>query len=236
MIALGVVLAVLVAVNLIRIGVQLEYSVEGIALDLRICCWNLHILPPREKTEAELLKAEKKKAKAAARKEEKARQKKEKEEKRAAEAAAMRAEREAAGERQPEEPPVKKGGKLDLILSAVPPAFDAIGTFLRHLRFSKLKIYFTSAGDDPFNTVMTYGRVSAVMGVLTPILESMKIRDRDLRSFVDLEQKEPAVYVFLRVGMALWEYVYIVLRLGCKFLVRYLRRKKRSREKAAERA
>ena len=228
------ILLFLVLLNLIRIGARLEYSADGVLLELRIFCFSIRILPKKEKTEEELhkeaLKKEKKEAKKAAKEAEEEKKRQREAEKEAGEETGT-----AEEEKKPENPP-KRGGKLDLILSAVPAAFDALGTFLRHLEVSELKVYYGVAGDDPYDSEMTFGYVSAAMGVLTPLFDSLHIADRDFRTALDLRATEPTIYLNVLLDMAVWEYVYIVLRLGVKFLVRYLKRRKLSRVKAAERA
>ena len=89
------ILLFLVLLNLIRIGARLEYSADGVLLELRIFCFSIRILPKKEKTEEELhkeaLKKEKKEAKKAA-KEAEEEKKRERE-----------AEKEAGGRRAGEE-------------------------------------------------------------------------------------------------------------------------------------
>ena len=220
-------LGILIAINLIRIGVEIEYS-ETAAVRVRIAGINMQVVPARVLSEEELEKKNRKKQKADEKKARKAEKKRLKEEKKRL--------KENKEQSEPEkEAGQKKGGALDIVLSVLPPVFQALGGFIRRLDVTQLTVYYTAAGDDPFDTVMSYGYVNAGMGALTPFLERMKIRNRDLRTYIDMNISKPLVYIKARIGMALWEYVYIVLRLVVSFVVRYIKRMISKRRKEAER-
>ena len=225
-----IVIGILLIINLIRIGVWCEYSDSGFALALKVSCFNIKFLPAKPKTPEEIEASKLKKAQRA----EKARLKKEKKKAKEEEKKLKRAEKIANGEILTEEAQ-KKGGALDIVLSAISPGFDAVGTFFRHLKIKRLRVYYTSAGDDPFDAIMTYGGISAGVSVLNAYFYSLNVKERDFRSYIDLTADKPRVYIEAQLGMHLWEYIYIVLRLVVKFLVRYIKRTVHSRRQAAER-
>ncbi len=229
-----IVIGILLVINLIRFGVRVEYSADGLALDIVVAGHRIRILPSTPKTPEEIKAADEKKARDKARKAEK---KAAKEAAKAAREEKERQKRLKSGEPEPEEEEEskKKGGALDLVLAAVPPVFDAIGTFVRHIHIDDLAVYYTSAGDDPFDTVMNFGYVSAGMGVLTPILNGLKVKNRDLRCDVDFSLDKPVIYIRAALNIAVWEILYVVFRLVAKFLSRYIKRTMNSRRRAAER-
>ena len=229
---------VLLAIGLIRIGVRCEYSSEGFALWLRIGGFRLQILPAKPKTPEQIEAARKKKAekeaqKAAKKAEKKAAKAAEKEAKEKARQAAIAAGEPVADEW--EEKRKKIGGAVDIVFAALPAAFDAVGTFFCRLTIDELTVWYTAAGDDPFDTVMGYGYASAGMGAITPILDRLNVKNRDLRSGIDMTLDKPIIYIKAGLYLRVWEYLYIVLRLAAKFIARFVKRKQKARHKAAER-
>jgi len=238
MLGWAIAVGILLAIGLIRVGVRCEYSAEGFALWLRIGSLRVQVLPAKPKTPQQLEEEKKKKAekdaiKAAKKAEKKAAKAAEKEAKAKARQAAI-----AAGEPVPSEWDEKRrkiGGAVDLVAAALPTAFDAVGTFFARLTVDELTVWYTSAGDDPFDAVMGYGYVSAGMGVITPLLDKLKVKNRDLRSGIDMTLDKPVIYIKAGLHLRIWEGLYIVLRFAVKFVSRYISRKQRSRRKAAER-
>lgn len=114
----------------------------------------------------------------------------------------------------------QKPGALSILKALLPPVKKALSQVKRKILVNKLTVYYISGGTDAADTAITFGRVSAGMGVLLPILDgNFRIRKHDFRSGFDFQREEPYVYVNLRMSFAVWELVYI----GVGFLVSFLK-------------
>ena len=186
MIALAIVFAILLLIALLRFGVSVEYSEDGILVIARIGMLSLRVFPRK----IDLKKAERRAARKAARKARK--KKKEKIE-------------------LEEEPKAKKPGDLRTIIDLLLAVKTMLGRFKRKLLIKRLTIHFTAANEDPSKTAMTYGAASAGFSVIVPILErNFKIRRRDFLTNYDFSISKPLIYINAAVSIAVWEVIYIV--------------------------
>jgi len=93
----------------------------------------------------------------------------------------------------------------------LPAAKKALNRLRRRLLIKRLTVWYISAGTDPFNTAMMFGRVNTAYGIILPVLDkNFRIRRRDIRTTVDFDLDEPGVYLKAIISLAVWEAVYIV--------------------------
>jgi len=185
MIALGIIFAILLIIALLRFGVSVEYSSEGVTAFFHAGPFGMKIYPV-EKDPTKEEKNKRKKAEKKAKKEEKVKDK----------------------------PPFKMPGGLKGLLDMIPPLINMLGRFKRRLLIKNLTLHLTAAGDDAYKTAMTYGAASAGFGVLTPLLENnFRIKKRDFQVDVDFLSTEQKIYVKAAFSFAVWELFYITAAL-----------------------
>lgn len=185
MMTLAIVISVLIVIALLRFGVSVEYSSEGVIIKLRAGPFSIQIFPTKENPYKERKKTEKK------------------------------ALRDTRKKTKPKKEPVKKKpGMLSVVLDTLPLIKNMLDRVKRRLLIKKLIIHFTAAGDDPSKTAMIYGTASAVFGTLTPILENnFRIKRRDFQTNVDFINQEQKIYIYAIFSLAVWETLYIVFAL-----------------------
>lgn len=196
----GILALLIAALLLTRVGVTATYSEEGVELLAHFGLLHLRVYPRPEKSPEEKEKAEERRARRKKAKEEKKKKKK---------------------KTEPEE---KKGGTVKEILRLLPIIFDALGRLRRKLTINVLTLHFLAAGEDPFQTAMTFGRVSAGAGVLLPLLENaFTVKQRDIRTAVSFTETENRVYIRAKLTLAIGS----ILKIGLIFLMRYLQSDKK---------
>ena len=192
-----IILAVLVIISLLRFGAEFEYSAEGTFLNCVCGPVKIRLIPRTDKP-----KKEKKKKKEKADK-----QKKQKKTKKS----------EVAGE--------KKGGTLEKVKTVLPTVLRTVGRFFRHIQIDELTVRAYLTGDDPCDTALRYGYVSAGLGYLVPIIKrNFKVKKWNVSvmpSFTD--DTEETVYIKAKATIALWEIIYIILKLDFKAIFSILK-------------
>lgn len=126
------------------------------------------------------------------------------------------------------------GGKVSAIKSILPAVFDALGKLRHKLSVDELIVHYTVASDDPAESAILFGRVSAAIGAATPIIENaFKIKNRDIGVNVDFSLKDPIIYIRARFSLAIWEVLYIIYGPGKEFIKLLLAadKKKQKRDK-----
>ena len=94
-----------------------------------------------------------------------------------------------------------------VILKAIKNVFSR---FRRRLLVKQLVLYYTAAGDDAYKTAMSFGIASAAFSGIIPALEALfRIKNRDVREFVDFMDTKPRIYFKMIISLAVWEVFYI---------------------------
>jgi len=186
MIAWGIVIFVLIVIALLRFGVRVEYSADGVIVQLIAGPLSPKVYPVEKDSERD--------------------------EKRAKKKAAKKAKMEAKEKDKP--PKDKPGMSLNDFMDMLPFAFNMLGRLRRRLLISRLTLHFKVAGDDASKIAMTYGAANAAMGELIPILEnSFRIKRRDIRFETDFISDGQTIYANVAFSLAVWESMYIVAAL-----------------------
>jgi hypothetical protein len=184
MIALAIVVAALVLLAVTPVGVTVEYGEEGVRLSAFFGLIRIKIIGRKPE---KLEKKEKRERKKELKKAKKASVKKEK-------------------PKREKIPGSERGFKTYLNVG-----LTLLGRLRRKLTIHSLQIFYMAAGDDAYDTAMTFGRVSAGLGALTPILENnFKIKKRDFRTSVSFTERETKIYVNASLSLLLCEIFYIL--------------------------
>lgn len=191
-IILGVILLLLAAIAMMKVGVWLEYSADGFELKAKAGPFAIRILPRPPKKEG------KKKA--------------------------SRPKKPPKPPGEPETPKPRQGGLPTLALRLIPILAEAAGRFRRKLVIDRLWLSFTAGGAaDPAAAALLYGRVSAAMGMLVPLLEnSFQLKDRRFHSGVDFTAGTAALYLHAVLTIRVGQAVVLAVRCGWKCLRVYL--------------
>ncbi|MCL2201607.1 MAG: DUF2953 domain-containing protein [Oscillospiraceae bacterium] len=185
MIALAIVIAALLIIALLRFGVRVEYSSEGILGEIRIGPFSIKVYPMEKDPD--------------------------KEEKKALKKAEKKAKKDAAAK---DKPPKKMGLGLRDFMDMIAPVLKMLGRVRRRLLIKELTLHMTVAGDDASKIAMTYGAANAAIGELTPLLENnFRIKKRDIAFHPDFISEEQTIYANVIFSMAVWESLYIVFAL-----------------------
>lgn len=109
-------------------------------------------------------------------------------------------------------------------LEKLPPILGrALRRTGRSVRFQPLKVYVLVAGGDPADTALLYGRLEAALHGALPVLErAVRIRDRDVRLFLDFSAREMDVIADVGVSLRPGSLVWIALRAGGSLLKWFL--------------
>lgn len=191
MTALIIILAILLILALLRLGVYVSYSEDGVKLQVFAGPVRITLLPkdPNKKQKEKKPKTKKQKP--------------------------------AKTETKPTDND-KKGGAAQLILDLLPGIGSALGKFRRKLSIDILKIYFTSASDDPYKAAMNFGYSSAAFGTLTAFVRRFfKVKKLDMQSAVSFEIEKPIVYIEAQFSLAVWEIIHIAGGFGLFFIKIY---------------
>ncbi len=82
--------------------------------------------------------------------------------------------------------------------------FRLLKRFFRHLHIDRLRIYFLSAYDDPYDTAMAYGWAGTAMEALTALADG-RIRRLELHTELDFDSTQPRleahIVLYARLGV-----------------------------------
>ena len=109
-------------------------------------------------------------------------------------------------EKPPEEQTDKPKKKLSLnfnrdeLFGLVKAALKGFGKFGRKLKVDRFLLHYVAAGEDPYNTAMTYGYVNASLSALAPLCANrFTVRDCSVRTDVDFTAEKMS----LDIGIAM---------------------------------
>lgn len=219
-IILGVFLALLALILFIPVGVDLGNEGGQFHLSAKVSALLIQLIPKTEKKPKEEKNTKKKKKKKKS---------------------------EDEGE---EEPKPKKKRSLpfnrDELLELLQVVLKGIGRFGRAWHVDRFVLHYVAAGDDPYDTAMTYGTVNGILASLAPLCrERFRVRDCSVWTDVDFAADKTFLEFGLAMTITLWRILGVVNRLGfgaLRILIRSKRRKKREAkalkkaQKAAEAA
>ena len=133
---------------------------------------------------------------------------------------------EGDGRRGRKKPPRKKkegppppglggpGGSLALLRAFLPVAAKAAGGLRRRLQIDRLELDLTMAAADPAQAAMAYGSANALIGIIWPVIVNhITVRERQIRTAVDFQRDQPAVYLWAGFSLRLGQAVSLAVRI-----------------------
>lgn len=179
-IILGVIVGIIVLILVVPIGADINY--EGGELRVSAKLWKLLInVFPKEPADPDAPPKEKK---------------------------PKRIKKKKPKEPEEGEPAPKKKLKLDFtfdeIMALLKKLFKGLGTILT-IHVDRFMLHYVAAGDDPYDTAVTYNYVNAALSTLAPICaKKYRCRDTDVWTDIDFTREQ----MQLDVGIA------VTIRLG----------------------
>jgi len=105
-------------------------------------------------------------------------------------------------------------GSLNEFLESVKTILNALGRLRKRLLIKQLTLYYTSAGEDHFNTAMQFGAANIAVGTLIPqIKKNFRVKRLDLRTWFDFTSTEQKIYAKIIISIAVWEIFYVLFAL-----------------------
>lgn len=121
----------------------------------------------------------------------------------------------STGETTKEKVPLDKNE----LISIAKIGLKALGRLRRKLHVDYLRIRYTFATDDPFNTAMGFGYSSAALGAIMPLVENaFDIGERDIGTSFDFLGNKPVFDCWLTLTIQVWEVFYIAIAFGIDYL------------------
>ena len=189
MIVLLVIVAVLVLLLVMPFGVSARYVDGELGAAARVMCFNIKVLPRKEKPE--------KKKKAEKPKKEK-KSKKEKPEK----------EKKPRPKPSPEE-----------LLQLLKLGLDAMARFKRKITVNRFMLHLVVAAEDPFDATMAYGLVNTGLGMLEGMRgRAFRVKQCDIQTALDFDSTEPRFDAELTMTISLGRILAVVFAAGWGFM------------------
>ena len=200
-IVLLIILGLLLTVLLTPAGVRFTYEHGEMSLDVRFGPIRRRIFPGKEKPEKP---EEKEKEKKPGKKRQKP----------------PKGEKEKKEEK--EKPPKAKISREQILyaLEKLPPILGrALGGTRRRVRIKPLKVHLLVAGYDPADTAVLYGKLEAALSAFLPVLRrAVRIRDEDIRLFLDFSQEQMDCIAELGTTLRPWDLLAVGGRAGISLL------------------
>ena len=123
-----------------------------------------------------------------------------------------------------EKPAKKKAGinreQILYTLEKLPPILGrALGGTRRRVRIKPLKVHLLVAGYDPADTAVLYGKLEAALSAFLPVLRrAVRIRDEDIRLFLDFSQEQMDCIAELGTTLRPWDLLAVGGRAGISLL------------------
>lgn len=127
--------------------------------------------------------------------------------------------------KHPAQETAAQNGKRDY-RSLIKIAVHALQGFRQKLCVNFLMLHYTAASDDPYDTVMQYGRISAAIGGLLPLARRVfHIKKEDIVLDLTFETAHPVIAARIVLTLRIWE----IVSLAVRTLAELLRWKRRQR-------
>ncbi len=169
-----VVAALAAVVFLLRLGGRVEYSAQGLLVQVKVGPAFLTVYPRKPKQNKEKKKSDQKKAD------------------------------QPKKPQEPQKPTLlqRVGGSLDELMDELPALLDILGESVEKLRVDELLLDYTIAGrNDPAKAGMLYGGICATGGAVAGVLnQKLTIKEQSVRCRVDFTTRETTVYARLTLS------------------------------------
>lgn len=126
--------------------------------------------------------------------------------------------------------PQKKPQTMKAYKALAKIGLTTLGRLRRKLHVDYLRIHYTFATDDPFNTAVGFAMSSAVLGAIMPLVdEAFDTDERDIGTSFDFLSDRPTFDCWITLTIHVWEVFYIAIAFGIDYLKLKLRQKKEDR-------
>ena len=123
--------------------------------------------------------------------------------------------KQSTGQLKKEKVPLNKKELMRLLKLGL----KTLGRLRRKLCVDYLRIRYTFASDDPFNTAMGFGYSSAALGAIMPLFDNaFNIAERDIGPSFDFLSDKPAFDCWITFSIHVWEVFYIAAAFGIDYL------------------
>ncbi len=174
LVVLLIVAALAAVVFLLRLGGRVEYSAQGLLVQVKIGPAFLTVYPRKPKEKKEKKKSGKKKSD------------------------------QPQKPPEPPRPSLlqRVGGSLDELMDELPALLDLLGESVEKLRVDELLLDYTIAGrNDPARAGILYGGICATGGAVAGVLQQkLTIKEQSVRCRVDFTARETKVYARLTLS------------------------------------
>lgn len=217
---IGIIVAIIALIMLIPVGADISYIGGQFGLSAKMCGVLLQLFPKPEVDPD------------APKKPKKPKKEKKKKEPKPTEA--------GEAEKKPKKK-LKLSFTKEEIFSLVKKVLRRFGRFGRKFRVDRFLLHYTAAGDDPYDTAVTYGYINAALSALAPMCrERFNVRDCDVWTNIDFSKEKLeldfAVAFSIRIG-AFFGLVFgiagsalgILIKNQCRLLGEKLRRGKQEK-------
>ncbi len=214
-IILGVIVLIIAGINQIRIGADVSYEGGVFGLSAKVAGVMLQLLPKQDKGENKPKKEKKPKKK-----------KKEKKAETSEESAST----------------AKKGLPLGFnkeeLFELVKAILHHFVRFPRKFRIDRFKLHLLVAGQDPYDTAMTYAYLNEALSILLPMARrGFRVKAADVWTDVDFTEDrfrlDFALGLSIRIGQIIG-FVLTVAFVGAKHVIKSKLRQKKERKAAAK--
>lgn len=168
---IGIIAAVIALIMLIPIGADIGYEGGVFSLSAKVCGVLLQLFPKPPENENAQKKEDKPKNKKKSKKTD---------------------EEAPQGEKQKKK--LSLNFSRDELLLLVRKVLRRFGRFGRKFRVDRFLLHYTAAGDDPYNTAVTFGYINAALSSLAPLCrERFDVKDCDVRTDIDFSREKTEV-------------------------------------------
>jgi len=130
-----------------------------------------------------------------------------------------------------EEPEDKKPLDKKKLAALVKAALKVLGRLKRKLRVDYIRIHYTFASDDPFDTAMGFGASSAAIGAFLPLIDNaFVINERDIGTSFDFLTDKPRFDFWITMSIQIWEILYLAIVFGIDFLILRIKHRRKNRK------
>lgn len=170
---IGIIVAIIVLIMLIPVGADISYIGGQFGLSAKMCGVLLQLFPKSESDETAPKKEKKPK---------KQKKKKKKEE-----------PAPTDGAEKPKKK-LKLNFSRDELFSLVKKVLRRFGRFGRKFKVDRFLLHYIAAGDDPYDTAVTFGYVNAALSALAPMCrERFTVRDCDVYTEMDCSKEKTEI-------------------------------------------
>lgn len=200
MLALAIIIAVLALILLIPVGVDAGYAPGAVTVSAKIGPARLRILPTKPRKQQK--KSPSKKAEKKAKPEKPAKK---------------------------EKKPSPKLTKQD-IMEIARLGLKTLSRLRRSLSVDTLLLHITAAAEDPYDAVVTYNRITAALGSLSPLVHrAFHIKNEDVGVRMDFTDDKMSFEARLAASFRIGQLLRIALCAGVGFMMWLSRRRKRAK-------